>query len=65
MALDRENNEAHYRLLRREEVARLLGVSPAHVSALRARGLIKGIKLGKSLRFRLEDIERAVAELAR
>jgi excisionase family DNA binding protein len=51
------------RLLRASEVARALGVSPARVRALVAKGELRSVRLGGGgwHRFRAEDVERLIA----
>jgi excisionase family DNA binding protein len=41
-----------------EDVARLLGCSPAAVRKWRSQGRLKGVKLGRLVRFRSEDVAR-------
>lgn len=56
----RQRNEDLPRLLRREEVAEILGVSPQHVSNLTRQGIIKGVRLGKSIRYAPDDLVEAI-----
>jgi excisionase family DNA binding protein len=48
----------------KNEAARLLAVSPRHVDALAARGLLPKVKLGSACRFRVADIMGMVDRLA-
>lgn len=49
------------RLVNDRELAQVLSVSRRHVHSLRARGLLRGIKLGGALRFGLrESLERVL-----
>jgi excisionase family DNA binding protein len=52
------------RLLRAKEVARILGVDPRRVRELVASGDLPSIRLGVQgwHRFRLEDVERLIAD---
>ena len=45
-------------LLKTEEVARLLGVSPLTIRAWRFQQLLPCVRLGRAVRYRLEDIEK-------
>ena len=49
-------------LLRREDVATKLQCSPAHISNLTKRGVIRAIRLGKSVRYHPDDIETLIEE---
>ncbi len=51
-------------LVDKNEAARLLAVSPRHVDALAARGLLPKVKLGSACRFRVSDIMGMVDRLA-
>ncbi len=44
-------------LLKTEDVARLLGVSPLTIRAWRFQRLLPCVRLGRAVRYRLEDIE--------
>ncbi len=48
------------KLLRREEVAEMFKCSPAHVSNITKRGLLKAVSLGKCVRYREADIKEMV-----
>jgi excisionase family DNA binding protein len=45
-------------LLKTEEVARLLSVSPLTIRAWRFQGLLPCVRLGRAIRYRPEDIEK-------
>lgn len=47
-------------LLRPAEAARILGVSRSQIYRLAALGEIAHVRVGRSVRFRLEDLERFV-----
>lgn len=49
-------------LLKTEEVARLLNVSPLTVRAWRFQRILPCIRLGAAVRYRLEDIEKIQRE---
>ena len=49
-----------HRLLNVYEVARYLGVSTRTVYRLVSRGELKGVMVGRLLRFRPQDIERFI-----
>jgi len=42
------------------EAARLLGVSPRTVNGLLARGVLERVKIGRSTRVRLSDVQRVI-----
>jgi excisionase family DNA binding protein len=50
------------RLLKSEEVARILQVSKAYAYVLMNRGEIPAVRIGKIVRVRLEDLERYINE---
>jgi len=45
-------------LLKTEEVARLLSLSPLTIRAWRFQGLLPCVRLGRAVRYRREDIEK-------
>lgn len=49
-------------LIRVDEVARLLAVSPRFVWQLRSAGRLPVLKLGRATRFRTSDVQRLVRE---
>jgi predicted DNA-binding transcriptional regulator AlpA len=49
------------RLLSKREIARFLGKSPNSVDRLRKKRVIPCLVVGGSIRFRLSDVERALA----
>lgn len=51
-------------LVKKCEAARMLTISPRHVDALVARGLLPKVKLGSACRFRVADITALVDRLA-
>lgn len=56
----RETRAGGARLLTVREVARLLAVSERLVQSLAQRGDLQAIRVGRLLRFRLEDVETFV-----
>ena len=48
-------------LLTTEDVARLLGCSPAAVRKWRSQGRLRAVKLGRLVRYRGEDVARVAA----
>lgn len=42
------------------EAARLLGVSPRTMNGLMTRGVLERVKIGRSTRVRLSDIQRVI-----
>ncbi len=51
--------------LTKQQVAELLHVSPRSIDNYMRRGLLVFLKLGRTVRFRLEDIEKQLAENCR
>lgn len=51
----------HQRVLRSAEVRKLLQISPATLQTLRVNGTLPYTKIGGSLYYRLEDINRLLA----
>lgn len=51
-------------ILLADEAAALLRISRRSLTNLRKRGLVRAVKLGKSLRFRRVDLEAALRKLA-
>lgn len=49
-------------LLTQEEAARTLRISKTSLWRLRSRGKIKAVQIGKKILFRLEDLEKFIAE---
>ena len=49
-------------LLTTEDVARVLGCSPAAVRKWRAQGLLRAVKLGRLVRYRGEDVQKAATK---
>lgn len=49
-------------LLRTEDVARVLGCSPAAVRKWRAQGRLRAVKVGRLVRYRGEEIARVAAK---
>jgi excisionase family DNA binding protein len=54
------DREAMMRLLNKDEVAELLGVSVRTVERLRGRGLLPWIKLLGAIRFRTDDVQSLI-----
>lgn len=48
-------------LLTTQDVARLLGCSPAAVRRWRAQGRLRAVKLGRLVRYRGEDVQRVAS----
>jgi len=55
--------EPEVMLLRREDVARLLNISPEGVRTQHRLGRLVGVRVGRVLRWRRADVERFVANL--
>jgi hypothetical protein len=51
------------RLLKEKEVLELLQCSSRHLSNLRRRRLLAHFRVGRSIRYRLADIEAALSKL--
>ena len=49
-------------LLTTEDVAKLLGCSEAAVRKWRSQGRLKAVKLGRLVRFRAQDVEKAATK---
>ncbi len=49
-------------LLRPRDVARKLGLSVPHVYTLAAAGTLPSIKLGRAVRFRVQDVDKYIRE---
>ncbi len=49
------------KLLRKNEVAGILGVSPRSVDRLRARGDLKAVRVLRSVRFAQADVEAYIS----
>ncbi|MCH8343172.1 MAG: helix-turn-helix domain-containing protein [Planctomycetes bacterium] len=50
------------RLLNVKQAAEVLGCSPRMIDRLRVAGALYAVKLGRSTRYRLSDVERLVQE---
>lgn len=55
--------DIYVRLLSKKEIARFLGKSPRTIDNLMKSRAIPHVKLGRSVGFRLRDVERALAKL--
>jgi hypothetical protein len=56
-----EQFDIHVRLLTKQELSRLIRKAPRSIDAMMKARTIPYLKLGRNVRFRLHDVERALA----
>jgi excisionase family DNA binding protein len=59
-AQQKEEFDVYTRLLNKDEVARVIGKSRRSVELLMLERVIPYVKVGRSVRFRLRDVEKAL-----
>ena len=56
-----KKSENHY--LTRKQVAEMLGISLVTLSSWTKEGIIKAVRIGNSVRYKMEDVEQALQDI--
>ena len=58
-----KEEKSENRLRTRKEVAEMLGISLVTLSSWTKEGIIKAVRIGNSIRYKIEDVEQALRDI--